>query len=146
MNPREKKTKQSDGKFTRRSTTLSRPDHFEQRRTNVWCIRLGYYFREGLSSYQISHELNRGLVDPAEAVSAETVRTMIQKAGLPSPGLRRVILPLNLASWERDALQRHADERGITVHELLYRFVRQGLILAKPGQDLYDAVTDGAYD
>lgn len=137
----------SDGRLMRRSSTIVRPDHIEQTRTNVWCIRLGFHLGQGLSSHQVAHLLNEGLLDPAQAVLPETVRTMAQKADLPSPGRRQVIFPLRLESWERDILQRHADELNITVHELLYRFVRHGLILFKRGEEnLYKAVVDGAYD
>lgn len=132
----------SEGKLARRSTTLTRPDFLEQRRTSVWCIRLGFHYGRGLSSHQVAHLLNEGLLVSSEAVLPETVRTMVQKADLPSPGRRRVIVPLTLESFERDALQRRADERRITVHELLYRFVKDGLVL----DDLYMAVTDGRYE
>lgn len=118
---------------------IRQPHMFEPRRSAKWLIGLGFHHGQGLSSVKIAELLGDG-------TGPETVRTMIQGADLPSAGRRRVWLPLNFESWERDALQRHADERGITVHELLYRFVRQGLILAKPGEDLYDAVIDGAYD
>lgn len=115
------------------------PHHFEPRRSATWNIRLGFHHGQGLSSVKIAELLGDG-TGPA------TVRTMIQGADLPSPGSRMTVIPLQLEYWERDQLQRHADARGITVHELLYRFVRHGLILAKPGQDLFDAVIDGAYD
>jgi hypothetical protein len=111
------------------------PHHFEPRRSANWNIRLGFHHGQGLSSVKIAEMLGDG-------TGPETVRTMIQGAALPSPGRRRVWIPLNFESWERDALQRHADERRITVHELLYRMIKDGLVL----DDLYDAVTDGRYD
>lgn len=111
------------------------PHHFEPRRSANWNIRLGFHHGQGLSSVKIAELLGDG-TGPA------TVRTMIQGADLPSPGSRMACVPINFEYWQRDILQRHADERRITVHELLYRMVASGLVL----DDLYDAVTDGRYD
>jgi hypothetical protein len=55
-------------------------------------------------------------------------------------------VPINFEYWQRDILQRAADERRITMQEMLYRFIATGLIRPKDGYDMYDAVLDGAYD
>lgn len=118
------------------TSNITGPSHqFEPRRSVIWGVRLGYYHGQGLSSFKTAELLGDG-TGPA------TVRTMTQRAKLPLIGRRQVIVPLNLEFWERDILQRHADERGITIHELLYRFVRRGLVL----DDLYLAVTDEGTD
>jgi hypothetical protein len=111
------------------------PHHFEPRRTANWNIRLGFHHGQGLSSVKIAELLGDG-TGPA------TVRTMIQGADLPSPGARMAVVPITFEYWQRDILQRHADERRITINELLYRMIASGLVL----DDLYDAVTDGRYD
>lgn len=107
---------------------------FPSVRGATWNIRLGFHHGQGLSSVKIAELLGDG-------TGPETVRTMIQGANLPTAGRRRVWIPLNFESWERDILQRHADERRIDLHDLLYRMVASGLVL----DDLYDAVTDGRY-
>lgn len=132
----------SNGKLLTRRAAFTRPEHFEKSRPTVWGIQLGFHYGRGLSSAQIAHLLNVGVSERENTTSAETVRTMVQKAGLPSPGRRRLIVPLNLESWERDILQRWADEYKITVHELLYRFIKDGLVL----DNVYNAVVDGRYD
>lgn len=114
---------------------IRQPHMFEPRRSATWNIRLGFHHGQGLSSVKIAELLGDG-TGPA------TVRTMIQGADLPSPGSRMACVPINFEYWQRDILQRHADERRITMHELLYRMVASGLVL----DDLYDAVTDGRYD
>lgn len=111
--------------------SFRQPFQFEPRRTATWNIRLGFYHGQGLSSVKIA-ELLGGGTGPA------TVRTMIQGAELPSPGLRQIALPINFACWERDILQRHADERRMSMNDLLYQFVRRGLVL----DDLFTAVVD----
>ena len=111
------------------------PHHFEPRRPATWNIRLGFHHGQGLSSVKIAELLGDG-TGPA------TVRTMIQGADLPSAGSRMATVPVNFEYWQRDILQRHADERRITVHQLLYRMIASGLVF----DDLYDAVTDGRYD
>lgn len=111
------------------------PHHFEPRRSSKWNIRLGFHHGQGLSSVKIAELLGDG-TGPA------TVRTMIQGADLPSVGSRMATVPVNFEYWQRDILQRHADERRITLHELLYRIIVSGLVY----DDLYDAVTDGRYD
>lgn len=108
-----------------------KPYQFEPRRTATWNIRLGFYHGQGMSSVKIA-ELLGGGTGPA------TVRTMIQGAELPSPGTRQVAIPINFACWERDILQRHADERGLSITDMLYQFARRGLVL----DDLYAAVID----
>lgn len=107
---------------------------FEPRRTATWNIRLGFYHGQGQSSVEIAKLLGDG-------TGPETVRSMIQGADLPSAGRRRVFIPINMESWERDILQRHAHERGVDMQTLIYRMVASGLVL----DDLYDAVTDGRY-
>ena len=114
---------------------IRQPHMFEPRRTATWNIRLGFYHGQGMSSVKIAALLGDG-------TGPETVRTMLQGAALPSPGRRRVSVPVVLESWERDILQRHADERRIPIDQLIYRMVASGLVL----DDLYDAVTDGRYD
>ncbi|WP_240233598.1 hypothetical protein [Devosia lacusdianchii] len=114
---------------------IRQPHMFEPRRTATWNIRLGFHHGQGLSSVKIAELLGDG-TGPA------TVRTMIQGADLPSPGARMTVVPVSFEYWQRDILQRHADERGLTVHQLLYRMIASGLVL----DDLYDAVTDGRYD
>lgn len=113
---------------------IRKPHMFEPRRTATWNIRLGYFHGQGCSSVKIAELLGDG-------TGPETVRTMIQGADLPSAGRRRVFIPINMESWERDMLQRHADERGIDMQTLIYRMVASGLVL----DDLYNAVTDGRY-
>lgn len=114
---------------------IRQPHMFEPRRSANWNIRLGFHHGQGLSSVKIAELLGDG-TGPA------TVRTMIQGADLPSPGARMAVVPINFEYWQRDILQRHADERRITVQELLRRMIASGLVY----DDLYDAVTDGRYD
>ena len=113
---------------------IRQPHMFEPRRTAKWNISLGFYHGQGMSSTKIAELLGDG-------TGPETVRTMLQGADLPSPGRRKVCVPVVFESWERDILQRHADERRITIQELIYRMSASGLVL----DDLYDAVTDGRY-
>lgn len=114
---------------------IPKPHHFEPRRSANWNIRLGFHHGQGCSSVKIAELLGDG-TGPA------TVRTMIQGADLPSPGARMACVPISFEYWQRDILQRHADERGISLQQLLYRMTVSGLVL----DDLYDAVTDGRYD
>lgn len=120
-----------------RQLITPKPNQFEHRQhdRSRWLLRMGFHLGRGHSSVKVAELL-------ADGTGPETIRHMFQTAELPSPGRRRVIVPLNLESWERDILQRHADERRITVHDLIYRMVASGLVL----DDLFDAVTDGRYD
>lgn len=110
---------------------IAKPHHFEPRRGANWNIRVGFYHGQGCSSVKIAELLGDG-TGPA------TVRTMIQGADLPKPGSRMTVVPINLECWQRDALQAHADERKITMQDLLYRFIVAGLVY----DDLFAAVVD----
>jgi hypothetical protein len=121
---------------------MPRQTTFEPRLPAKVLIRLGYWYGQGASSSAMAQMLNEKVTDNRKAISQESIRHMLHKADLPSPGRRKVVIPLTMECWERDMLQRHASERGIDVGTLAYRMIASGLVL----DDLYDAVTDGRYE
>jgi hypothetical protein len=110
------------------------PKPFEPRRTANWNIQLGFYHGQGLSSKEVAAKLGDG-TGPA------TVRTMIQGAGLPSLGFRRVAVPIQMDCWQRDMAQLNAIAHGLSLQDYLRHIIESGAVF----EDLYDAVTDGRY-
>ncbi len=51
------------------------------------------------------------------------------------------MVPLEMQSWQRDAVAAKAAELGIDMQTLLLRFIECGLVL----DDLYQAVCDDRY-
>lgn len=113
------------------------PNLLVERRTNAWAGRVGYFTGRGHSAEVVARFLNDG-------TSPETVRRMWKLWGLQDVGHNRnnIYVPVKLTVYERKVLQRLAEARGIDLAEWLRRI---GLSCGIP-EDLYQAVTDGAFD
>lgn len=108
---------------------------FTPNKPNLWAVRLGYFHGQGLSSISVAEALEDG-TGPA------TVRTMVQRAGLPMVGERMASIPIIVPSWQRDILFQHAKAHQLDVAEYCTRLIYDAGITS----DLYDAVTDGRYE
>jgi hypothetical protein len=109
--------------------------HYEPIRQNRWAVRLGYLLGRGKSSKDVAAEMGDG-THPA------TVRAMAKLAGLLPDVPRQAVLPIRMASWQRDAIAGKAAELGIEPDVLALRILESAIVL----DDLYAAVTDGRYD
>lgn len=108
---------------------------FETRRSNLWAVRLGFWFGRGYSSEAIAKILGEG-------TTSGTVRGQLRKAQVLPAVPRQVVIPLHLPSWQRDAVAAKAAELGIDMETLIARMIESGVVF----DDLYSAVTDGRYD
>lgn len=109
---------------------LFRPQH-----SNKWAMMIGFLHGRGVGSTDIAAKL-------ADGTHPATVRGVIKKAGLLPEKPRQVVVPLEMQSWQRDAVAAKAAELGIDMDALIMRVVESAIVL----DDLYDAVTDGRYD
>ena len=121
---------------------------FEKSRPSPWLIKAGFLHGTGLGAPEIAHQLNMGVMDPDNAVKAESLRRIFHRADLPHYGFRTVPVRINFRSWERDFLQERADEMNMPMERMLYRFAKAGLVYAPNhrGFCMYDSVVDGMFD
>lgn len=77
----------------------------------------------------------------ADGTTPGTIRGLWRSWGLPKLVGRQAVVPVVLTSSERKLLERRARRVGVSPEE----WARRVLIGATQG-DLYDAVTDGAFD
>jgi hypothetical protein len=97
-------------------------------------VQIGFWWGRGYSAREIARIIGEG-------TTAGTVKGMVRRAGvLPEKPLTTAI-PIEMSSWQRDIIARHATQRGLTMHEIICQVLESALIL----DDLYDAVTDGRY-
>lgn len=106
----------------------------DSRRPNIWAVRVGYWWGRGYSAKVVAEFVGE---DTTEA----TVKGMVRSAGVMPETPRHPIIPIELPSWQRDIIARHAAARGLTLHEIIGQVIESTLVL----DDLYDAVTDGRY-
>ncbi|MET3926650.1 hypothetical protein [Devosia sp. 2618] len=108
---------------------------FTPRRSNLWALRLGYWFGRGYSAKEVA-ELT------GEGTSEGTAKGQLRRAGLCPSKPRQVVVPIALPSWQRDAVSLKAAELGISMEVLLQRIIESGLVL----DDLYSAICDDRYE
>lgn len=107
---------------------------FQPRKSNLWAVRLGYWFGRGYSPKAIAQIVGEG-------TSEGTVKGQVRRAGVLPPASRTAIVPVTLPSWQRDIIARHAGARGLSLEQIISQVLESALVL----DDLYDAVTDGRY-
>lgn len=112
-----------------------KPSQFPPQHSSRWAIRLGFFLGRGYSSNEVARLLEDG-THPA------TVRGMAKKANILPDVPRQVIVPVSMASWQRDAIAGKAAELGVDIDVLMVRILESAVVL----DDLYAAVTDGRYD
>jgi hypothetical protein len=111
------------------------PHQFQSRHSNRWAMRMGFMLGRGMASTDIAKAL-------ADGTHPATVRGLAKKAGLLPEVPRQVVVPIAMASWQRDALAAKAAELGVETGVLALRILESAVVL----DDLYGAVTDGRYD
>ncbi|MGV8830426.1 MAG: hypothetical protein ACOH2N_00500 [Devosia sp.] len=116
-------------------TPINDDGHFATRRSNLWAVRLGFWAGRGHSANDVASLVGEG-------TSAGTVRGQLRRAGVLPAVPRRAVVPVEMASWQRDIIARHAAARGLTPQEIICQVLESALIF----DDLYGAVTDGRYD
>ena len=104
------------------------------RRSNLWAVRLGYWLGKGYSAKAVAAMLGEGTTEG-------TVKGQARRANVLPSQPRVLTLPVEIPSWQRDIIARHAAERGLTIQEIMGQVLESALVL----DDLYDAVTDGRY-
>ncbi len=107
---------------------------FVPRRSNLWAVRLGYWLGRGHSAKDVAAILGEG-------TSEGTVKGQARKAGIRPARPRMLTVPVEMPSWHRDIIVRHAAHRGLTLQEIIAHVLETTLVI----DDLYDAVTDGRY-
>lgn len=103
---------------------------FKERRTNAWAALVGFYLGQGRLAPQIASILHDG-------TTAETIRTMTAKWGLPRGKNRSMPVPVYLEAKLRLKLWHEANRKGCKPEELLRR-----IAVAIIEDDLFDAVID----
>lgn len=121
---------------------------FEPTRPSPWLLKVGHLHGAGIGTPEIAHIMNQAVREPSQAVSPASIRHMLQTADLPFYGFRTVPVRINFRSWERDFLQEHASDLKMPMEQMLYRFIKAGLVLAPANRSfsMYDSVVDGMFD
>lgn len=117
------------------SSAPRKPNQFPPQHTNRWAMRIGFMLGRGLGSTHIAAEL-------ADGTHPATVRALAKQSGLLPEVPRQVVMPIRMASWQRDALAAKAAELNIEPDVLALRVLESAVVL----DDLYVAITDGRYD
>ncbi|MEO5807884.1 hypothetical protein [Devosia sp.] len=108
---------------------------FAPRRPNLWAIQIGYWLGRGYSAKAVAAIVGDGTTEG-------TVKGQARRAQVLPARARETIVPVHLPSWQRDMIQRCADERDLTLDQIICHVLESALVF----DDLYDAVTDGRYD
>lgn len=107
---------------------------FVAKKSNLWAVRLGYWLGRGYSARETADKLEDGTTEG-------TVKGQARRAGILPTKAKQSIVPVSMPSWQRDAIARHAADRGLTMEEIIGQVLESALVL----DDLYDAITDGRY-
>ncbi|MET3926678.1 hypothetical protein [Devosia sp. 2618] len=102
--------------------------------SNLWAIEVGYWLGRGHSAKAVAEIVGDG-------TSEGTVKGQLRRAGLCGSTPPRVVVPVEMASWQRDAIVTKAAKLGIEPNVLIMRVVESSILL----DDLYEVVTDGRY-
>ena len=107
---------------------------FSPRRSNLWAVRIGFWFGRGYSPKAVAQIVGEG-------TSAGTVAGQVRRAGLLEDAYRGAVIPIELPAWQRNIIAEQAARRGMTLQQIIHQVVESTLVL----DDLYVAVTDGRY-
>ncbi|MGB3338708.1 MAG: hypothetical protein WBA73_16155 [Devosia sp.] len=105
------------------------------RRSNLWAVRVGFWFGRGHSATSVAAIVGEG-------TSAGTVAGQVRRAGLLEDAYRGTVIPFELPSWQRNIIAEQATRRGLSMQQIIHQVLESTLVL----DDLYNAVTDGRYD
>lgn len=117
------------------AAAVDKAGRFLPRRSNLWAIRVGFWFGRGYSAKDVAAKVG-------ERTSEGTVKGQVRRAGLVGEVYRGVVVPIEIPSWQRDVIAAKAEQRGLRLNQIIEHVLEAALVI----DDLYDAVTDGKYD